>query len=139
MRNQVLNVCEKQPHSAIYEAGSIETLVKIVDKNGGYTIIPELHTSLLSDVQRNNLRPIVRPETNREISIVVRQDYIREGMMNMVAEAVKKLIPGHMIDPRLKKFAIRAINLLSNRILVLQFSAQHGGDDHSHLFPVQRQ
>lgn len=107
MRNQVLNVCEQQLHSAIYEAGSIETLVKIVDKNGGYTIIPELHTSLISDTQRNNLRPIVRPEATREISLVVRQDYIRQGMMNAVAEAVKKLIPDHMIDSRLKKFAIR--------------------------------
>jgi len=45
LRNQVFNFCnEETKHSSIYEAGSIDTLVKIVDMNGGYTIIPELHS-----------------------------------------------------------------------------------------------
>jgi LysR family hydrogen peroxide-inducible transcriptional activator len=75
--------------------------------NGGYTIIPELHIDLLNESQKLNLRNIVRPEATREISLVVRHDYVREGMMNAVAEIVKQLIPAHMIDARLKKFAIK--------------------------------
>jgi len=107
LRNQVLNFCGNKTHTSVYEAGSIDTLVKIVDRNGGYTIIPELHIDLLNETQKLNLRNIVRPEATREISLVVRHDYVREGMMNALAEIVKQLIPAQMIDARLKKFAIR--------------------------------
>ena len=108
LRSQVFNFCNHQVRqSSVYEAGSIDTLVKIVDVNGGYTIIPELHVDLLSEKQKANLRDLVEPEAIREISLVVRHDYVREGLMNAVAESVKKVIPAHMLDARLKKFAIK--------------------------------
>lgn len=108
LRNQVLNLCEKvSGYKAIFEAGSIDTLVKIVDENGGYTVIPELHIDLLRDFQQKNIRPLVGPEPVREISLVIRNDFVKERMLNEVASAVKKIIPEHMIDSTLKKFAIR--------------------------------
>ena len=108
LRNQVFNFCnKKQLHNTIYEAGSIDTLVKIVDVNGGYTIIPELHIELLSENQKLNLREIVNPEATREISVVIRHDFVREGILNAVAECVKQIIPVHMLDARLKKFSIK--------------------------------
>jgi len=107
LRNQVFNFCGNKTHSSIYEAGSIDTLVKIVDMNGGYTVIPELHVDLLSEIQKLNLRKIVRPEAIREISLVIRYDYVREGLMNVVANTIKQIIPQHMLDARLKKFAIK--------------------------------
>lgn len=108
LRNQVFNFCNKKVHqSSVYEAGSIDTLVKIVDINGGYTIIPELHINLLSDVQKQHTRSLIKPEAIREISLVIRHDYVREGMMNAVANSIKKIIPEHMLDARLKKFAIK--------------------------------
>lgn len=107
LRNQVFNFCDNKTHTSTYEAGSIDTLVKIVDVNGGYTVIPELHIDLLNETQRLNLRKIVKPEATREISLVIRHDYVREGLMNAVANAVKQIIPAHMLDARLKKFAIK--------------------------------
>lgn len=108
LRNQVFNFCNEMPqHNSTYEAGSIDTLVKIVDINGGYTIIPELHIELLNEKQKLNLRDIVKPEATREISVVIRHDYVREGLLNAVAECIKQIIPAHMLDARLKKFAIR--------------------------------
>jgi len=108
LRNQVFNFCnEKTIHSSTYEAGSIDTLVKIVDINGGYTVIPELHIDLLTESQKLNLRKIVKPEATREISVVIRHDFVREGVLNAVAECIKQIIPNHMLDARLKKFAIK--------------------------------
>lgn len=108
LRNQVINLCDKRSeHNAIFEAGSIETLINIVDENGGYTVIPELHIELLSEVKRRNVRPLVNPEPVREISIVIRKDYVKERMLNQIADAVKKIVPDYMIDARLKKFAIK--------------------------------
>jgi len=107
LRNQVFNLCGRvSGFNAVFEAGSIDTLVKIVDENGGYTVIPELHVNLLCEHQRINVRPLVDPEPVREISLVIRNDYVREKMLNEVASAVKKIIPEHMIDSGLKKFAI---------------------------------
>jgi LysR family transcriptional regulator, hydrogen peroxide-inducible genes activator len=107
LRNQVLNFCDHNVHTSTIEAGSIDTLVKIVDINCGYTIIPELHIDFLTEVQKKNLRPIVRPEATREISMIIRHDYVREGVMNAVADSIKQIIPAHMLDERLKKFAIK--------------------------------
>jgi LysR family transcriptional regulator, hydrogen peroxide-inducible genes activator len=108
MRNQVFNFCHEKPvQSSTYEAGSIGTLVRIVDVNGGYTVIPELHVDLLTESQRKNLREVVKPEATREISVVIRHDFVREGVLNAVAECIKEIIPTHMLDARLKKFAIR--------------------------------
>ena len=107
LRNQVLNFCEHKTFTPTYEAGSIDTLVKIVDVNGGYTVIPELHCELLTKTQKRNLRKIVRPEATREIALVIRHDYVREGIMNAVANSIKQIIPSHMLDARLKKFAIK--------------------------------
>ncbi len=107
LRNQVFNFCKNRKHASTYEAGSIDTLVKIVDINGGYTVIPELHIELLTENQKLNVRKIVKPEATREISLVIRHDYVREGLMNAVANSVKQIIPQHMLDARLKKFAIK--------------------------------
>jgi LysR family transcriptional regulator, hydrogen peroxide-inducible genes activator len=108
LRNQVFNFCVEKPvQNSTYEAGSIGTLVRIVDVNGGYTVIPELHVDLLNDDQKKNLREIVKPEATREISVVIRHDFVREGILNAVAECIKEIIPSHMLDARLKKFAIR--------------------------------
>lgn len=108
LRSQVFNFCNQTVHqSSVYEAGSIDTLVKIVDYNGGYTVIPELHIDLLSDVQKQNLRQLTQPEAIREIALIIRHDYVKEGLVNAVADSVKKIIPHHMLDSRLKKFAIK--------------------------------
>ena len=107
-RHQVLNICNrKSDYAAIYEAGSIDTLVKIVDENGGYTIIPEMQVGMLSDSQKSKVRPIINPEPVREISLVIREDFVKERLLNIVASSIRSFIPEKMIDPRLKKFAIK--------------------------------
>ncbi len=109
-RNQLFNFCQLSTHSEyhkIYEAGSITTLINIVDKNGGWTIIPELHLPFLNEAQRKKVREIEAPPAVREISILIRQDYIRERILNAVADTIKKIVPLRMIDKRLKNFSIR--------------------------------
>ena len=105
---QVLNVCGMRPgNAAIYEAGSIDTLVRIVDENGGFTIIPEFHLNLLREEQKRNVRKFVTPEPMREVSLLIRKDYVKERMLNIVAQMVQEIVPEEYIDPRIKKFGIR--------------------------------
>ena len=92
---------------SIYVAGSIETLMRIVDHNGGYTIIPELQLPLIDTARRANVRELVEPTPGREIAFVVRKDFVKERMINILAEAIKSIIPDHMLDTRIKRFAIK--------------------------------
>ena len=62
---------------------------------------------LFSAVEENNIRDVVGTEAPREILWGIMQDYVREGMMIAVANSIKKIIPSHMLDARLKKFAIK--------------------------------
>lgn len=96
----------RAPRQAVYEAGSVETLIKIVDENGGYAIIPELHVPLLSKHQQNNVRVLTHPEPAREIAFVVHRNFVRERMLNILAEAITTIIPQSMLNHRIKKFKI---------------------------------
>ncbi|MEG1615326.1 MAG: hydrogen peroxide-inducible genes activator [Bacteroidales bacterium] len=108
MRDQTFNFCKNfSSYNQTYEAGSIDTLVKIVDKNGGYSVIPELHLPFLTPEQRENVREISSPPAVREVSLVIRKDFIKERLLNAVADTVKEIIPTEMLDERLKKFSIR--------------------------------
>jgi len=110
LRDQIFNFCKTSiSYNQIFEAGSIDTLIKVVDKNGGYSVIPELHIDFLSDKQKENIREINNPPAVREISVVIQKDFIKERMINAVADSVKAIIPEHMLDERLKKFSIRLI------------------------------
>jgi uncharacterized protein (DUF39 family) len=86
---------------------AVDTFVGATDCNmqnptyGGAHIIQDLIDG------KENVRPLVSPDVVREISIVIRRDFVRERILNEVANAVKKSIPEHMIDSGLKKFAIR--------------------------------
>ena len=61
----------------VYEAGNIDTLIRIVDANGGYTIIPEMHLDGLDERQRRNVRRIDGDHLSfRRVSMYIREDCV---------------------------------------------------------------
>lgn len=105
MRESAFSFCKARSIGRhIYEAGSIETLIRIVDINGGFTIIPEMHLPFLSESQRENVRPIEgRFVSKRSISIYIRADFIRLNMLKSVIHALQAVIPQKMINPELSQ------------------------------------
>jgi LysR family hydrogen peroxide-inducible transcriptional activator len=93
-----LDRSEKVTYERFFEGGRVGTLIQVVNDNGGLTIIPETHSKLIMFSQQECLRPIVDPVPSRTISLVVRADYIHEAKLNAVVDAVKRIIPGHMLD-----------------------------------------
>lgn len=106
-RAQTLNICNNKRTFQQYEAGSIDNLVKVVDLNGGYTLIPELHFDCLSELQKKNVRKFSGAEPRREVSLIFRQDFYREKLLNEILRCVKEIIPEGMMDKRLSKFRIK--------------------------------
>ena len=109
LRDSAFSFCKsRQKGNHIYEAGSITTLVHIVDENGGSTIIPEMHLPFLSDKQRENVRPIEGDYlSQRRVSLYIKEDYIRQRMLNTVTDTLKKFIPERMINERVRKYGIK--------------------------------
>jgi len=109
MRDSAFSFCKGlSKGKQIYEAGSIETLIRIVDENGGYTIIPEMHLQFLSDDQRKNVRKIEGEYlSQRRVSLYIKDDYIRQGMLNTIVDTLKEYIPKDMFDNNILKRGIK--------------------------------
>ena len=86
-----------------YEAGSIETLINIVDNNNGITVIPEMALSHLTEVQKKNVRFFKNNKPVREISLLTRKDFLRERLIDIIEEEIKMSVPLSLQDKSLQK------------------------------------
>ena len=101
MRSQILNLCElkkkyNKEEKIHYEAGSIETLMNLVDNNYGITVIPELATKNFTSTKVKQLRYFKSPVPVREISIVTHYQYVKERLLRALKEIVLENIPPEM-------------------------------------------
>ena len=104
---QVSEFCDQESQrSLLYESGNIATLLHIVNENEGFTIVPELHIPMIREEHRCNLRPLVDPIPVRVVSLFIRSDYVREALLNFVVNAIKTIVPEHMIDEHLLKYPV---------------------------------
>lgn len=109
LRDSAFSFCKARGKGHhIYEAGSIETLIRIVDENGGYTIIPEMHLPFLTEKQAGNVREIRGDYlSQRRISLYIKDDYIRQRMLNTVADTLKSFVPARMMSEGIVKYGIK--------------------------------
>jgi LysR family hydrogen peroxide-inducible transcriptional activator len=101
-RSQIVNLCELRKASRDashfdYEAGSIETLRRMVDMNDGITILPELATMGMTSRQLAQIRYFKRPAPMREVSIVVHRDFVKERLIGILKEEILASIPQKLI------------------------------------------
>lgn len=91
-RNQVLNICEQEEeHTLVYESGSIETIKALIRKQFGFTLVPELSTS----VEDPHAIPFTEPQPSREVSIVVHHSFAKEVLVEALRDEILKHLPGH--------------------------------------------
>jgi LysR family transcriptional regulator, hydrogen peroxide-inducible genes activator len=102
LRNQIINLCsehieklqESRPYQ--YESGNVETLRKMVDKNGGMTVLPELATFEFTEDQSENVRYFDGEEPVREISLVTNDHFVRLTVLQTLMDEILKLVPEKM-------------------------------------------
>jgi LysR family transcriptional regulator, hydrogen peroxide-inducible genes activator len=97
-RSQIMNLCElqkasKEGHSFEYEAGSIETLRRMVELTDGITILPELATMDLNSKQQQQLRLFKRPAPMREVSLVVHRDFVKKRLIEILKKEIIAAVP----------------------------------------------
>lgn len=109
LRDSAFSFCKaKETGRRVYEAGNIETLVRVVDANGGFTIIPEMHLPFLSESQRKNVRPLTgNCVSRRKVSLYISHGYVREKMVESVVAALRQIIPARLLNPYVLNRPIR--------------------------------
>lgn len=104
-RSQMLEICnsnrsERFNNRVLYESGSLEALKKMVDKRGGYTLLPELFTLDMSKDDRTKLRSFSTPVPTREISLVVKKSYARKKTLEALHKEILTSLPPMLLSKK---------------------------------------
>lgn len=103
IRAQVINLCALQRaqstlNNISYEAGSLETLRRLVETNAGITILPELALLDLDEDQMQYVRFFKAPAPAREISVVMHRVFTKRRLVDVLKDSIMLHLP-----ERLKK------------------------------------
>ena len=101
MRSQIMHLCELKTRvygesNFQYEAGSIETLKKMVEMHNGLTILPELALADLSARQQKLVRQFKAPVPVREVSLVTHRNFVKQRLLGVLREAILQAVPADM-------------------------------------------
>ncbi len=102
-RHQVINLCsyqggsnEKLPFH--FEAGSLETLMNIIDKEGGLTLIPELATVGMSETRFDQVLKFSDINPLREVSLVYSRHFAKSKLIDLLWKEIIVSIPEKLLQ-----------------------------------------
>ena len=101
-RNQVVNLCEMSAsqHKNLpfeFESNSLETLMRIVDVEGGFTLIPELALQYMSPEKKKQVRSIANTKPLREVSVIYSRHFTKQRLITLLCDEIKSVVPAHML------------------------------------------
>ncbi len=102
-RHQIVNLCSfmgtaNSELPFYFEAGSLETLMNIVDMEGGLTLIPELAKSGMSKERLANVLSFSNIKPLREVSLVYSRHFAKHKLITLMHREIKETIPNYMLD-----------------------------------------
>lgn len=95
-RSQAINLCsdinqaDNLPFK--YESASIETLMKLVDTEGGMTLIPELAYLELNKERQKQAKPL-ETKPVREVSLITNRLFVKKLVLEALKDEILKCIP----------------------------------------------
>jgi LysR family hydrogen peroxide-inducible transcriptional activator len=114
-RDQVNDFCDvksiRKGKNFIYESNSIDSLIRIVDTQGGMTLLPELTTLSLNEYQEENLKEISGKPKAREIGLIVTPSQENNRHVALFKSYILDNIPKHMREQHNYEIVDPNINL----------------------------
>ncbi len=101
-RDQVLRICSSdREKSALptvrFESGNLETLIKLVKSNSGFTLLPQLAVDELPEKEkREHIKRFVDPIPTREVSLVYNRSFLKETVINVLEQSILQHLPGRI-------------------------------------------
>ena len=101
LRKQMESICHLKenslkPKNLEFSASSISTLIKMVDKTGGVTVLPELAVQQLSEEQKKKVFHFKKPFPSREISLIYYKPTYKQKMLNEFGSFIKDTLAKHL-------------------------------------------
>ncbi len=102
-RHQVINLCSYKGSSNeelpfYFEAGSLETLMNIIDKEGGITLIPELAAVEMSENRMEHVRHFTDVTPLREVSLVYSRHFAKNKLIELLWKEITSSMPKPLLD-----------------------------------------
>ena len=100
-RTQIQRLCELSRTgstglSLSYRAGNIETLIRLVERSGGLTIIPELAVNDLTPTRLAHVREFQAPSPVREIQLIYNRKHVKTRLIAVLRDEILDRIPEEM-------------------------------------------
>lgn len=102
-RHQVINLCsfkgsltEELPFH--FEAGSLETLMNIIDKEGGLTLVPELTCMDMPHRRSSHVRAFSDATPLREVSLVHSRHFAKNKLIDLLWKEIVASMPEKLLD-----------------------------------------
>lgn len=100
-RNHVINLCGEVDYFPKklkfgYKTGSLEVLMKFVEQDFGYTMLPYLSSLDIPESKKHRLRAFKEPTPKREISIITPEGYLKTKLIEAIASEIQGNIPIEM-------------------------------------------
>ncbi len=98
-REQVINLCDLKTTAQgrfKYKAGSVQSLINLVNQYRGSTVIPEMAVKSLSAAHKKKITPFDSPSPVREVSLVVHRYSPYKMVFDTLYDLIRAKIPQHM-------------------------------------------
>ena len=95
-RDQVVNLCGGNHGGRAtlrYETGSLETLVKLIDRQDGFTLLPYLATLDFDPARRARLRAFAGEPPTRQVSLVMHRSFLKRSLINALKREIMANMP----------------------------------------------
>jgi len=108
LRDQFVNICGLKrkdliPHNLSFEANSFDTLLNMVDRFGGLTLIPELYYQDLPKEKKQKVHPFRSPVPVREVTLVYYRPFAKQRIITVLVDLIRKTIRPDLQTRKLKK------------------------------------
>jgi LysR family transcriptional regulator, hydrogen peroxide-inducible genes activator len=114
-RNQMLRICSMNPQNGAFsnirfESGNLETLIKLVKTNSGFTLLPQMAVDGLSKEEvKTHVKPFRAPVPTREVSLVYNRTFLKETIINALEACIIENLPGHIRS--LKRDSVHVVDI----------------------------
>lgn len=111
-RDQVIKVCALEQkrntfQNITFESGNLETLIHLIKKNSGYTLLPFLATEYLSEQEnKNHIRKFQKPVPTREVGLIHSRSFLGEAIIEALEQEIVENIPKNLKSLKSKEIQV---------------------------------
>ncbi len=107
LRNQVGKICELRQQKKIngnltYSCGSIFTLIEMVKRNNGVTLLPRLAIEKNQQIDEKHLHHFHGITPTRKIGIITHKNYLKTRLLSKLIDIIREVVHSQLPGPKSK-------------------------------------